>query len=332
MKKKYTQLVPQNGIAPPVPLECHLEMLSVTLTQWCEEERLESPISRTERPSTPSAPVFAIDNIQDSFTDMSFPASISPDLVIGHTRIDATKIDNAIAHMVCYINRGGTKSMNPMCKACGLPGHSADKCCPLICFCIVQSLAVQHPEVIRKIKAAYKQFPRNAQSHTPHKATVKQIVAFLYLPTTEDMPVLDEPEAPDVSDFAMSLDVDDPQLIHCKVRSVIVTYRDQTRYSPIPESPMHTLELMEAPFGPCVIFSDDSSHEHSVTSVHTQCDMMMGSGSTITDMGINGELSAYIQPSTSGVKMRSATGQVVQPAGEGNINLQADKASLVLTC
>jgi hypothetical protein len=30
--------------------------------------------------------------------------------------------------------------------------------------------------------------------------------------------------------------------------------------------------------------------------------------------------------------MRSVTGQVVQPAGEGNITLQADQASLVLTC
>jgi hypothetical protein len=32
MKKKYMQLVDQNGITPPVPLECHLEMLGVTLT------------------------------------------------------------------------------------------------------------------------------------------------------------------------------------------------------------------------------------------------------------------------------------------------------------
>jgi hypothetical protein len=46
MKKKYTQLVPQNGIIPPVPLECHLKMFSVTLTQWCDKEGLEVPTSR----------------------------------------------------------------------------------------------------------------------------------------------------------------------------------------------------------------------------------------------------------------------------------------------
>jgi hypothetical protein len=142
--------------------------------------------------------------------------------------------------------------------------------------------------------------------------------------------VLDEPEAPDVSDFTMSLNFDD--LFHCKVGSALITYRDQAWYSPIPESPVHTLELMEAPFCPCMIFSEDSSHEHSTKSVHTQGGMLVDSGFTITIMGINSELSAYIQPSTSGVKMRSATGQVVQPACEGNITLQAYKAPLVLTC
>jgi hypothetical protein len=45
---------------------------------------------------------------------------------------------------------------------------------------------------------------------TPRKATLNQIVAFFYLPTTEDMPVLDEPEALDVSDFVNSIDFDDP--------------------------------------------------------------------------------------------------------------------------
>jgi hypothetical protein len=47
VKKKYIQLVPHNGIIPPVPLECTLEILSVNLTQWCEEECIELPSTRT---------------------------------------------------------------------------------------------------------------------------------------------------------------------------------------------------------------------------------------------------------------------------------------------
>jgi hypothetical protein len=95
---------------------------------------------------------------------------------------------------------------------------------------------------------------------------------------------------------------------------------------------VHTLKLVDAPLGPCVIFSEDLSHEHPVKSVQTQQDMLVDPGSTITTMGSNSELSEYIQPSSSGAKMRSATGQVVQPAVEGNIILQANQASLTLTC
>jgi hypothetical protein len=38
MKRKYLQMVPQNGAIGTIPIECHLAMLSVTLTQWCAEE------------------------------------------------------------------------------------------------------------------------------------------------------------------------------------------------------------------------------------------------------------------------------------------------------
>jgi hypothetical protein len=103
--------------------------------------------------------------------------------------------------MICYIDHGGTKSTYPKCASCGLPGHSADNCFLLINFCIAQALAAQHPEVVRKIKAAYKQFRLNARSITPCKATIKQIIAFLDLPTTDDMHILIELKAPDVSDF-----------------------------------------------------------------------------------------------------------------------------------
>jgi hypothetical protein len=115
-------------------------MISVTLTQWCEEEHLELPSSLMECPSNPLAPVFAIEDIRGDFTDMSFPASTSPDVIIGHTRIDAAKIYSSIAHMVCYIDREGTKIIYPQCEACGLPGQSSDKCFPMINFCIVQNV------------------------------------------------------------------------------------------------------------------------------------------------------------------------------------------------
>jgi hypothetical protein len=119
VKKKYTQLVPQNGVIPLVPLECHLEMLSVTLIQWCEEERLEVPTSRTECPSFPLMPVFAIDAAPNDFEQLSRPESPLTDLLFGQTNsycIDAAKIDNAIAHMVCYVDSGARKGNCPKCE------------------------------------------------------------------------------------------------------------------------------------------------------------------------------------------------------------------------
>jgi hypothetical protein len=264
MKNKYTQLVPQNGTIPPNPLQCHLEMLGVTLTQRCKEECMELPSSRTERSSLPSAPVFAIDNVQDSLADLYLSVTPPQDLLLGHTKIDSAKLENAIVHMVCYIDRGGTKSTYPKCDTCGLARNSAEKCFPLINLCIAQTLASQHPEVVRKIKAAYKQFPRNARSRTPRKATVKQIVAFLDLPTTEDMLVLEDAPLSDASDFVTSLYFPDPQLFHCKVGSALVTYKDQPWYSPHRGSPIHTIQLEEAPLGPCVIYSEHSTTEHSI--------------------------------------------------------------------
>jgi hypothetical protein len=152
----------------------------------------------------------------------------------------------------------------------------------------------------------------------------------LDLPTAEDISVPVESSTQLASDFVTRLDFDDPQLFHCKIGTALVTYKDQSWFTNTQESLAQTLLIEQAPLGPCVIFSEASSIEHSVNSVHPQLDMLVDTGSTITTMGTNGELSSYVKPSTSGIKMRSATGQVVLPAGEGDITLQAEQASLVL--
>jgi hypothetical protein len=41
LKHKYTQLVPQNGSVTAIPVECQIAMISVKLTQGCEEEQLQ---------------------------------------------------------------------------------------------------------------------------------------------------------------------------------------------------------------------------------------------------------------------------------------------------
>jgi hypothetical protein len=62
--------------------------------------------------------------------------------------------------------------------------------------------------------------------------------------------------------------------------------------------------------------------------------MLIDSGSTITTQGSVDGLQAYVAPSKSGIRMRSATGQVVRPAGEGALPFPINdgKVSLSVLC
>jgi hypothetical protein len=84
-------------------MECQLAMLSVTLTQWCVEERLELPSAKI---IGPSSSVFAI---QDSpptveetgpaIADLTLNVS-PPSIIFGYTIIDTGTVDLAIQHIV----------------------------------------------------------------------------------------------------------------------------------------------------------------------------------------------------------------------------------------
>jgi hypothetical protein len=51
MQRRYKQLVPHGGPNQIIPMECNLEMISVTLSQWCTEERLEHPHTKASDPT-----------------------------------------------------------------------------------------------------------------------------------------------------------------------------------------------------------------------------------------------------------------------------------------
>jgi hypothetical protein len=84
-------------------------MLSVTLTQWCEEERLELPSARA---SAPAPRIFALQDTADAIdglTDLSMDTAPSP-LHLGHTMVDSTVVDTAVEHIICYVAAGASKS------------------------------------------------------------------------------------------------------------------------------------------------------------------------------------------------------------------------------
>jgi hypothetical protein len=165
LKRKYTQLVPQNGTATDIPMECQIPMLSVTLTQWCEEEGLWP----SARPGATAPRIFSLQDTADTINGLaglSIDMTPSP-LHLGHTMVDSTVVDTAVEHIICYVAAGASKSTFPKCAACGLPGHRQDQCHPLVNFCLAQALAERHPELVKRIKAAYKLFPRSSRTRAP---------------------------------------------------------------------------------------------------------------------------------------------------------------------
>jgi hypothetical protein len=98
LQRKYTMLVPQEGIISPIPMACQLDMLGVTLTQWCVEERLELPSAKT---TCLGSSLFAVGNTHPTdddavtmFDDMHLDVASTPSTFsIGHTDIYDETVD-----------------------------------------------------------------------------------------------------------------------------------------------------------------------------------------------------------------------------------------------
>jgi hypothetical protein len=163
---------------------------------------------------------------------------------------------------------------------------------------------------------------------------VKQLVVVLDLPTTFDSTT----EAPmslsqaDSTYFITHIDVQDPELFHCRVVTALVTYRDQVWYAPQGKSLVHSCQPVDSPLGPCALFTDNS--DHVISSLLAGRDMPIDSVSTITTQGTADGLQSYVTPSQSGIRMRSATVQVVSPADECALPFPVNygQASLSVMC
>jgi hypothetical protein len=184
-------LVPQNGKIPPTPMECHLEMMSVTLDQWCAEENLEPLNPRSYRQAIPNTVrVFHLDTTDDSSLNESVlidgynTSSAHSDnmLSLGTTSMSSDAINTIIEHMVCYVDRPDRSLTYPKFDACGLPGHKIEQCHPLVNFCLAQAFNQKRPDLVKRIKSAYQKFPRSHRPPPSKISSVTQVIEFLELP------------------------------------------------------------------------------------------------------------------------------------------------------
>jgi hypothetical protein len=332
IKRKYSNMVPQCGTVSTIPSECSIPLLCVTLEQWCDEDRFDLPWVKTD---TATSRVFELAN-DSAFLPSGEPPIPSQDASvfhIGYTALDMATVDRALEHVICYVDRKTKNGTYPKCVACGLPGHSIGQCHPLINFCLAGALASHHPDIVRKIQATYKNFPRAARGRPSRPPTVKQLVAALDLPPS----VLNSDEVPVDSasiEHLASPDLDAPHMYHGQTGTAVVTFHDHTDVAgpPEPVATPFTVSPSGAPM--FLLYQEPETADHAVTVVSAMQSVIVDSGSTLNTVGDPSLLRNYESPSPSPIKMCSATGHIICPRGQGVLLFQFNDGtgSLTIQC
>jgi hypothetical protein len=341
MKRKYITMVPQDGAVTNIPLECHLEMLAVTLLQWCDEDRLAPPQDKSSSAPlrTPTSSLFELqDTVATHFPEAASNSSPS-EIYFGAMTIAEETVDRYVEHIICYVARGSEKGSYPKCVACGFPGHTIDKCFPLVFFCIAQALASQHPEIVKKIKATFKTFARTNRSRPPRVSSVKQLVSLLDLPPVVDTLVSPDPSRtyldPQPSPFEITqIDFSDPDMTYGQIGDSVVTFQHRPWFPSSSEPPAATFMMDTSSHNHCILYQEPDPSEHSVSQLRSSQELLVDSGSTITTIGNAYALSDYVTPSKNGIAMRSSTGQIVKLKDEGRLTfaVNAGTGTLYAAC
>jgi hypothetical protein len=107
-------------------------------------------------------------------------------------------------------------------------------------FCLAQALAAQHPDIVKRIKAAYAQFPRSNRSRPPRVSSVKQLVSLLDLPPEDSISGPDDQAIMHSShhiDLIETLDLSAENVSHGHSGSAIVSFQDRSWFPSSQEPP-----------------------------------------------------------------------------------------------
>jgi hypothetical protein len=144
------------------------------------------------------------------------------------------------------------------------------------------------------------------------------LVAALDLPLS----MLDSADPTLVSDSIDQLaspDLDAPHMYHGQTGTAVVTFHDHTDVAGHPE-PVATSFTIDHPAAPMfLLFREHDDASHAVTAVSTLKSVLVDSGSTLNTVGDSSLLRDYALPSPSPIKMRSATGHIFRPSGQGTL-------------
>jgi hypothetical protein len=162
---------------------------------------------------------------------------------------------------------------------------------------------------------------------------VKQLIAALDLPPS----VLNSDEVPVDStstEHLASPDLDAPHMYHGQTGTAVVTFHDHTDVAgpPEPVSTPFTVSPSGAPM--FLLYQEPETADHAVTAVSAMQSVLVDYGSTLNTVGDSSLIRNYESPSPSPIKMRSATGHIVRPRGQGVLPFQFNDGtgSLAIQC
>jgi hypothetical protein len=115
------------------------------------------------------------------------------------------------------------------------------------------------------------------------------------------------------------IDFSDPDMTYGQTGDSIVTFQHRPWFPSSSEPPAATFMMDTSSHHQCILYQEPDPLEHSVSQVRSGQELLVDSGSTITTVGTAHALSDYFTPSKNGIAMRSATGQIVKPKGEGRL-------------
>jgi hypothetical protein len=129
-------------------------------------------------------------------------------------------------------------------------------------------------------------------------------------------------------------DLSDDHVSFAHSGTAIVSFSDRPWFPSSQEYPAVTFPMVDVPASQCIVLDDASEMTHSVSLLRPDTDILVDFGSTINTVGSSTVLTSYVSPSLSGVVMRSATGQVAKPDGEGRLpfKINSGQVSLSVIC
>jgi hypothetical protein len=184
---------------------------------------------------------------------------------------------------------------------------------------------------VKRIKATCKIFPRSARGRPTRHATATQLIAELHLDPGETSSA---GPASDSIDHISSPDLSTPTTYYGQAGTALICFHDSPESSAHSENPHHVFHPPAPEASTFLLFKENDTAAHSVSQVATSPRCLVDSVSTLNTVGDASVLRDYDTPSSSPIKMRSATGQIVRPVGQGNLpfSFNTGKFTLAVPC